>query len=55
LKIGVNGVNRPERVKVDIGSGAAVSSVPKGSGRSARAGGEGDVRLAAGFDAGGAC
>ena len=38
LKIGVNGVNRPERVKVDIGSGAAVSSVPKGSGRSARAG-----------------
>ena len=38
LITGVNGVNRPERVKVDIGSGAAVSSVPSGSGRSARAG-----------------
>ena len=38
LKTGVNGVNRPERVNVDIGSGAAVSSVPSGSGRSASAG-----------------
>ncbi len=38
LNTGVNGVNRPERVKVDIGSSAAVSSVPNGSGRSASAG-----------------
>src|ERR1019366_6236042 len=38
LKTGVKGVNRPERVKVAIGSGAAVSSVPRGSGRSASAG-----------------
>ena len=38
LKMGVNGVNSPARVNVDIGSGAAVSSVPSGSGRSASAG-----------------
>ena len=38
LMTGVNGVNRPERVNVCIGSGAAVSSVPSGSGRWASAG-----------------
>lgn len=38
LNTGVNGVNRPERVNVDIGSGAAVSSVPSGSGALGQAG-----------------
>ncbi len=38
LKTGVKGVKRPERVNVDIGFSAAVSSVPSGSGRSASAG-----------------
>jgi hypothetical protein len=38
LNTGVNGVNNPERVNVAIGSGAPVSSVPSGSGRSASAG-----------------
>jgi hypothetical protein len=38
LNTGVNGVNSPERVNVPIGCGAAVSSVPIGSGRSTSAG-----------------